>query len=90
MIAQLAGHNLQRHVAIAKVIAGLRQHKGVIAAYDRNGFIGGDHFDELAAVFVAENIAAAQQQAARQQQARLTTIVKRDFYAALPARQSAG
>lgn len=61
MIAQLAGHNLQRHVAIAKVIAGLRQHKGVIAAYDRNGFIGGDHFDELAAVFVAENIAAAQQ-----------------------------
>ena len=69
-------------MAIAKVIAGLRQHKGVIAAYDRNGFISGDHFNEFATVFVTENVAAAQQQTARQQQARLTAIVKRDFNAA--------
>lgn len=69
-------------MAIAKVIAGLRQHKRIGAAYDRNGFISGDHFNEFATVFVTENVAAAQQQTARQQQARLTAIVKRDFNAA--------
>ena len=64
MVAQLARHNLQRYVTVAEVIAGLRQHKRVVAAHHRHPFISGNHLHKLGAFFVAEHIAAAQQQAA--------------------------
>jgi hypothetical protein len=85
MVAQLARHNLQRYVTVAEVIAGLRQHKRIVAAHHRHPFISGNHLHKLGAVFVAEHIAAAQQQAAGQQQTGFPAIVEGDFYPAFDA-----
>lgn len=76
MVAQLARHDLQRHVTVAEVVAGLRQHKRIVAAHYRHPFISGNHLHKLGAFFVAEHIAAAQQQAAGQQQAGFPAIVE--------------
>ena len=85
MVAQLAWHNLQRYVTVAEVIAGLRQHKRVVAAHHRHPFISGNHLHNFGAVFVTQHIAAAQQQAAGQQQTGFPAIVEGDFYPAFDA-----
>ena len=59
VIAQLSGHDLQRNVAVAEVIAGFRQGERIVAMHHGHAFICGDNLHKLAAVFIAEHIPAA-------------------------------
>ncbi|KAI3491523.1 hypothetical protein L1887_44144 [Cichorium endivia] len=77
VIAQLAGRDLQRHVAVAQVVAGAGEQERIGAAHHGNRLRGGDHFDDLAAVVGRQQVAPAQQQAARQHQPCFATVVQR-------------
>ena len=60
VIAQFAGHDLQRHVTGTQVLTGAGEQERVGAAHHGNRLRGGDHFDHLAAIVGSQQVAPAQ------------------------------